>query len=134
METPLTTPGTLPYTRVDASQAPLGHPGYPEFTSFVASDQAFFILRRFSRLSARVLLALQDEIVQLETRLDEIEKCLAHPNLPHVQNGTFRNDTDDKRGRCIRQAIEGSPSDVNGESYVYRIWEAEQKCLCKMVT
>jgi hypothetical protein len=106
MATPLTVSDTLPYTRVDASQAPSEHPGYPEFAAFVASDQAFFILRRFSRLSARVLLALQDEIAQLESKLDDIDKSLAYPNLPHMQNGTFRNDPNEERGRCIRQAEE----------------------------
>lgn len=50
------------------------HPGgYPSLASFIGSDKDFFIFRRFSTLSARNLLYLQDELLELETRLRDID-------------------------------------------------------------
>lgn len=56
----------------DYHKKPWKYAGYRDFSSFVASDNNFFILRRFSTLSARVLLALQDELVELEDQLNVI--------------------------------------------------------------
>ncbi|RYP72458.1 hypothetical protein DL771_004253 [Monosporascus sp. 5C6A] len=51
-----------------------GHPrGYPALASLIGSDRDFFIFRRFSSLSARNLLFLQDELIELESRLQKID-------------------------------------------------------------
>jgi hypothetical protein len=50
------------------------HPrGYPALASFIGSDKDFFVFRRFNTLSARNLLYLQDELIQLEDKLLEID-------------------------------------------------------------
>ena len=56
---------------------------------WTASDDDFFVLRRFGDLSARVLLRLQDRIVKLEEDLQNIDHmCLENG----YNNGTFRYD------------------------------------------
>ncbi|UKZ82730.1 hypothetical protein TrVFT333_010526 [Trichoderma virens FT-333] len=56
------------------AQSQRDHPGgYPSLASFIGSDKDFFIFRRFSALSARNLLYLQDELLELESRLQEID-------------------------------------------------------------
>ncbi|KAL6832048.1 hypothetical protein V8C40DRAFT_237730 [Trichoderma camerunense] len=56
------------------AQSQRNHPGgYPSLASFIGSDKDFFIFRRFSALSARNLLYLQDELMELESRLQEID-------------------------------------------------------------
>ncbi len=56
---------------------------------WTASDDDFFVLRRFGDLSARVLLRLQDRIVKLEEDLQHMDyMCLENG----YNNGTFRYD------------------------------------------
>ena len=49
--------------------------GYPSLAAFIASDRdkSTAIYRRFDRLSARNLLYLQSELVELEARQDELD-------------------------------------------------------------
>jgi hypothetical protein len=47
--------------------------GYPALATWMASSTDFFILRRFDYLNARVLLTLQDRIVEKEERLKELD-------------------------------------------------------------
>lgn len=47
--------------------------GYPSLASFIGSDRDFFIFRRFNALSARNLLYLQDELVELEDKLRTVD-------------------------------------------------------------
>jgi len=55
--------------------------GYPEFCRFVATENDFFLLRRFGALNARVLLNLQHDIIQLENELNvEDGKCRDEPD------------------------------------------------------
>ena len=83
----------LPSPQADTileTEKPWQHVGYRRFSQWIASDQTFFVLRRFSALSARVGLALQDEIARIgranSTPMDET-LCEAPMN---VDNGTFR--------------------------------------------
>jgi hypothetical protein len=48
--------------------------GYPSLSAFLASDRDFAMFRSFSRLHTRVLLRRQDELVQLEQRLDQLDR------------------------------------------------------------
>lgn len=48
--------------------------GYRDFTSYMAADPDFFAVRRFGRLHTRALLTLQDQIVELEKRLDAMDQ------------------------------------------------------------
>lgn len=56
---------------------------------WTASDDDFFVLRRFGELSARVLLRLQDRIVMLEEDLKRMDQDCVEKGL---NNGTFRED------------------------------------------
>ena len=56
---------------------------------WMASDDDFFVLRRFGELSARILLRLQDRITKLEEDLQRMDNdCLRGG----FNNGTFRYD------------------------------------------
>lgn len=60
-------------------------------SAWMASDDDFFVLRRFGKLGARVALYMQDQVVELEERLDKEEKnCMAED--VYLNNGTFRDD------------------------------------------
>ncbi|KAK8106827.1 uncharacterized protein PG998_008840 [Apiospora kogelbergensis] len=47
--------------------------GYRDFVSYVASDSDFFAVRRFDRLHSRAILTLQDHLVEIEEKLDELD-------------------------------------------------------------
>lgn len=78
----------------DAKQMPWKYIGYRVFSKWMASDQAFCIVRRFGDLNMRVMLALQDEIVELEDKLRVLDQRESRNWMPDgVENGSFRNDT-----------------------------------------
>jgi hypothetical protein len=64
--------------------------------SFVASDADFFVLRRFDKLNARVLLTLQDHLSLLEAQLDELDAIYSTREVGDVNNGTVRYDRADR--------------------------------------
>lgn len=47
--------------------------GYPRLAGLISSDENFMIYRKFGFLQARLLLFKQDELRQLERRLDDID-------------------------------------------------------------
>ncbi|OCK87775.1 uncharacterized protein K441DRAFT_682405 [Cenococcum geophilum 1.58] len=49
--------------------------GYPALARFIGSDTDFFLFRKFNTLCARRLLYLQDELMELEARLDEVDSA-----------------------------------------------------------
>jgi hypothetical protein len=77
--------------------------GYRGFCEFVDSDHDFFVLRRFGSLSVRVLLALQDELCELELQLQILERRLSDPTAEDVHNGSFREETSECRLSLIRE-------------------------------
>lgn len=77
--------------------------GYRGFSEFVASHDNFFILRRFGTLTARVLLSLQDELVELEGQLETLENHLSSAGAPDIHNGSFREETQQARVDLIRE-------------------------------
>jgi hypothetical protein len=79
-------------TKGDVELKPWKYIGYRGFSSFVASDNDFFFLRRFGTLHARVLLALQDEITVLEDRLRALDVLASRKCAPDRHNGSFRFD------------------------------------------
>ena len=87
----------------DIHKKPWKYIGYRGFASFVASDNDFFIFRRFSNLTARVLLALQDEISELEEQLVIIDARLSDPHAPDIHNGAFRQETSKPRVELLRE-------------------------------
>ncbi|KAF1948150.1 hypothetical protein CC80DRAFT_498400 [Byssothecium circinans] len=47
--------------------------GYPALAKLIGSDADFFVFRRFSSLAARHLLYLQDQLAELEERLNAVD-------------------------------------------------------------
>lgn len=93
---PLPLPRSLTYpdfSREEARDNPRKYSGYRVFSRWMASDQAFFILRRFGTLNTRVLLAMQDEIVELEEKLNFMDEEYSRKDfISNVDNGTFRDE------------------------------------------
>jgi len=85
------------------TKKPWKYVGYRGFCEFIASDDDFFVLRRFSALTSRVLLALQDELVELETQLSFLESRLSDQSAPDVHNGSFRQETQSSRLKLVRE-------------------------------
>jgi hypothetical protein len=92
----------------EEKEKPWKYVGYKVFSRWVASDPSFFVLRRFGTLNARVALSLQDEIAQLEEKLDFMDKRYSSRDIPDVHNGTFRLESfedDDDRRTLIRDTL-----------------------------
>jgi hypothetical protein len=67
----LTQPGsTEPPDPVDRDKARFDAYGYPSLAAFQSSDEGFSIYRRYSYLQSRLLLEKQDQLRELEDRLD----------------------------------------------------------------
>ena len=88
----------------DVEERPWKYVGYRSFCEFVSSDEDLFVLRRFGTLSARVLLNLQDQLVILEGRLEDIERQVRQRGTPDVNNGSFRQDSQAQRKEIISEA------------------------------
>jgi hypothetical protein len=79
--------------------------GYPALAAWKASSNDFFLLRRFSRTSARVLLYLQNEIAEKERQLDAMDEFTKA--LPGDQGGcgSFRLDAGSPREQLIQDLV-----------------------------
>jgi hypothetical protein len=74
--------------------------GYKAFGAWMASEDDFFIFRRFESLNAQTLLWLQDRIVQIEEKLETIHKYVEDAPLEHhLMNSKFRWDERHMRER-----------------------------------
>jgi hypothetical protein len=106
---PLPPPRSLSYPDfkpADARDNPRKYSGYRVFSRWMASDQAFFILRRFGTLNTRILLAMQDEIVELEDRLNLLDEEASRKETPdNVDNGTIRDDPFGDRRRLVTEIL-----------------------------
>lgn len=83
--------------------------GYPALARWMGTSEDFFLLRRFGDLNARVLLAAQDDIEQLEESLQMIDKryedaffdkATEEPRTPS-RNDTLRCDPDPARREIL---------------------------------
>lgn len=77
--------------------------GYQRFCGFGSSGNNLLITRRFGALGVRVLLGLQDEVVTLEEKLKKLDQTYSQPDAEDIHNGSFRNDTDDRK-ELLRKA------------------------------
>jgi hypothetical protein len=75
--------------------------GYPGFSRFMASSNDCLALRKFTSLNVRVLLKLQNNVVELERRLDEMDNFTM--DLPHNEGGcaSFRLDVNSPREELL---------------------------------
>ncbi len=83
--------------------------GYPALARWMGASEDFFLIRRFGDLNARILLAMQDDIMQLEERLQTIDKryedaffdkATQKPLTPS-RNDTLRCDPDPERRQIL---------------------------------
>lgn len=92
----------LPYLTLEQLQTkPWRYIGYKGFAEWMASDNDFFVVRRFDNLAARVVLLLQWEVTKLESRLAEMDFKRSHQVAIDIHNGSFDLDDDDRQ-QCIR--------------------------------
>lgn len=71
--------------------------GYKEFARYISSGDDFLALRRFDRVHSRLLLVLQDQVVELESELDAIDARLSKRTATDLDNGCIRNDVQERR-------------------------------------
>jgi hypothetical protein len=98
-----------PHANLPPGQGIHTHPwkfkGYRVFSKWMASDQAFFVVRRFGALNCRVILSMQDELVQLEEELETQDQLSMRKPAPNIHNGSFRLDNSNERRKLITETI-----------------------------
>jgi len=93
-------------SRNTPERAPWKYFGYEIFSKWLATDSAFLIVRRFGALNARILLSMQDEIVQLEQELEDIEVVLSDKTQDRsIKNGSFRSDPYPRRKEIVKDIL-----------------------------
>jgi hypothetical protein len=108
MELPYRPSSTESVSLQEEREKPWKYIGYKVFTRWIASDPSFLILRQFGALNARVALSLQDEIVQLEEKLDYMDRLYSNRDAPDAHNGSFRDEPftgDDDRQSLVRDVL-----------------------------
>lgn len=83
--------GAEPTTK-EIEERPWKYIGYKGYSSFIASEPDFYILRRFASLNMRITLALHDQVTVLEEQLRILDDELSGKNADHFHNGSFRSD------------------------------------------
>ena len=81
----------------DIQDKPWKYKGYQAFSQVIASDNDFLVIRRFGTSNARVILALQDEVSQLEEQLASFEKVYSSKDYEDINNGSFREEPKPER-------------------------------------
>ncbi|KAF3035985.1 hypothetical protein E8E11_004983 [Didymella keratinophila] len=66
--------------------------GYLRFSSWMASDDDFFVVRRFQSLNAHTILYMQNRLARIEERLWQLEKREPEPNA-EIINDSFEWDS-----------------------------------------
>lgn len=94
-------------TRGEVDEKPWKYIGYPGYCSFIASENDFFMLRRFSSISVRIALSLQDQVVMLEEKLNKLDWKYSRREEEDINNGSFRDDDDGRNALLeeLRRAI-----------------------------
>jgi hypothetical protein len=75
--------------------------GYKRFSRFVGFSPNFFMARQFRTVNARIILAMQDELVELEEELNKLDDELSTTNALDIHNGSFRLETERPRHELI---------------------------------
>jgi hypothetical protein len=76
--------------------------GYKGFTRFISSDGNFFFIRQYRALNARAILAMQDYILELEDRLNELDENMSRETASdQVHNGSYRQESSRDRMELI---------------------------------
>ena len=80
----------------EVAKKPWKYIGYEGYTNFIASDDHFYILRRFDKLNIRTALAIQDDISILEETLHILDQGYSAKEAKDIHNGKFRDDVGDR--------------------------------------
>lgn len=83
-------------SKEEVQKQPWKYVGYRRYSEFVSSDSDLLIFRRFGTLNARFGLLLQDRISFLEHELDELDKQYSKRGTDPINNGTIRDDMEDR--------------------------------------
>src|SRR5438552_8863712 len=75
--------------------------GYPNLAAFLDSDENFMIYRRFGYIQARLLLEKQDEMRQLEEKLDMLYRY----DESHHQESIMTRDLDEEESNPRRTVL-----------------------------
>lgn len=98
-------PEEPPLTKEEIDVKPWKYIGYRGYVDFIASENDFYIMRRFAALNTRAALALQDEVVLLEERLENLEKRYCRRDAENEHNGSLRKDREERRD-LMREIVE----------------------------
>lgn len=63
----------------------VNYEGYPELATFLSQCSRYLHLRRFSALAIRLLLYRQHELIELEGKLEKLERANARDSDPNKQ-------------------------------------------------
>ncbi|KAF4962741.1 hypothetical protein FSARC_9189 [Fusarium sarcochroum] len=85
--------------------------GYPSLSAFLSGDKEFTMFRCFTRLHARVLLHKQDELAELEERLDQLDQ--ADSQVDSYRLLTNRHLSGDSERRALLSEIESKLNQYN---------------------
>ena len=89
-------------TEKSVQEKPWRYIGYRGFSEWLASDDDFFVLRRFDVLSARTLLLLQWQLSKLETQLLGADELRAFKVVADLHNGSFEADDEERQALLIQ--------------------------------
>ncbi|RBR15533.1 hypothetical protein FVER53590_25999 [Fusarium verticillioides] len=85
--------------------------GYPSLSAFLSGDREFTMFRSFTRLHARVLLHKQDELAELEQRLDQLDQ--KDSKVDSYRLLTNRHSSGDTERRGLLTEIERKLNEFN---------------------
>lgn len=108
-------PNQTPPTADDIATKPWKYIGIKGYSEFLASEGDLLIFRRFGALNARILLALQDEVSQLEEELNKMDTYYSGKDNEDVNNGTFRDEMPDRADLL---------NHLREKLYQYSAWQA----------
>jgi hypothetical protein len=86
--------------------------GYPSVATFLDSDENFMVYRRFGFVQTRLLLEKQDEMRQLESKLDRYDKRTGQNSETSAnlrtrdlkpEAATARKEIMEKLGKCFNE-------------------------------
>lgn len=80
----------------ELARKPWKYIGYKGYSEFLASENDFYIFRKFEILNSRIALALQDQVFILEEELEELDVRYSSTSATDVNNGSFRDDQPDR--------------------------------------
>lgn len=89
-------PEAHPPSSQEIAKKPWKYVGYKGYSEFLASENDFFIFRKFALLNSRTALALQDQLSVLEGELEELDKRYSKKSASDVNNGSYRDDQADR--------------------------------------